>query len=46
MEKTELLIREDFSNGINGKELIENSNNSYKKIQNNLDLLEDQFRQN
>lgn len=45
MEKTAILIREDISNGINDKELIENSNNSYNKIQNNLDML-DQFRQN
>ena len=46
MEKTESLIREDCSNAINNKELIENRNNMYNKIQNNLKMLADQFREN
>ncbi|MDX1371375.1 MAG: hypothetical protein R3321_02845 [Nitrososphaeraceae archaeon] len=46
MEKTESLIREDYSNTINNKELIENRNNLYNTIQNNLEMLVDQFRQN
>lgn len=46
MEKTESLIREDCSNTINNKELLENRNNLYKKIQNNFKMLADQFREN
>lgn len=46
MEETELLIREDFSNAINDKESSQNINNLYSNIQNNLDMIEDQFRKN
>ena len=46
MEETEVLIREDFSDAVNDQGSIENINSMYSKIQNNLDLIENLFRQN
>ncbi len=46
MEETEVLIRVDFSNAINDQGSIDNINSMYSKIQDNLDLIENLFRQN
>ena len=45
MKETEVLIREYFSNAVKEQAPIENINNMYNKIQQNLDLIEDLFRQ-
>jgi hypothetical protein len=46
MEETEVLIREDFSDAVKNEGSIENIDGMYSKIQNNLDLIENLFRQN
>jgi hypothetical protein len=46
MEETEVMIREDFSDAINDQGNIEEINTLYGKIQNNLDTIENLFKQN
>ncbi|MDR4511142.1 MAG: hypothetical protein MRJ93_05485 [Nitrososphaeraceae archaeon] len=44
MEDTEIMIREDFSNAVNDQESIKDINALYTQIKNNLDMIENLFK--